>query len=92
MLDDLRKAIGDRPVYFHLDCDVLEPGIVPTDYQVPGGLSLDDLRGVCETLAENTIVGMEFAEFEGSWAEGGEPFIPTDLVAALAPLIEAARR
>jgi arginase len=53
---------GDRPVYFHLDCDVLEPGLVPTDYRVPNGLSLDELSGVARRLAENAVVGVEVAE------------------------------
>ncbi|BBY27714.1 hypothetical protein GCM10023114_45330 [Mycolicibacterium sediminis] len=58
--------VGDRPVYFHLDCDVLEPGTVPTDYRVPGGLTLDDLADVARRLSRNEIVGIEVAEFE-SW-------------------------
>ena len=55
-------AAVDRPVYFHLDCDVLEPGLVPTDYRVPNGLSLDELSGVARRLAENAVVGVEVAE------------------------------
>jgi hypothetical protein len=50
--DALAEAVDGRPVYVHLDCDVLEPGIVPTEYRVPGGLSLDDLRGACAALAQ----------------------------------------
>ena len=46
----LAAAVGMRDVYVHLDCDVLEPGIVPIEYQVSGGLSLDDLRA-CATIA-----------------------------------------
>jgi arginase len=71
MVDDLDSAIDDRPVYFHLDCDVLEPGVVPTDYRVPNGISLDELGSVARRLAENRIVGVEVAEFEGSWGGNG---------------------
>lgn len=88
MLADLDAAVGDRPVYFHLDCDVLEPGLAPTDYRVPNGLSLDELRGVANRLAQNTIVGVEVAEFEGTWAETGEPGDPQPLLDALSPLVE----
>jgi len=28
----LAELVTGQRVYFHLDCDVLEPGIVPTDY------------------------------------------------------------
>jgi arginase len=87
MVDDLDSAIDDRPVYFHLDCDVLEPGVVPTDYRVPNGMSLDELGGVARRLAENRIVGVEIAEFEGSWAETGQSADPGPLLDALAPLV-----
>jgi arginase len=90
LIADLRRAVGDRPVYFHLDCDVLEPGIVPTDYHVPGGLTLDDLRTVAELLAANEVVGIEIGEFETSFEPDGEAFSPAALLDALAPLIDAA--
>ncbi|HTI77735.1 MAG TPA: arginase family protein [Mycobacterium sp.] len=87
LLDDLDAAVGDRPVYFHLDCDVLEPGLVPTDYRVPNGLSFDELRGVANRLADNTIVGVEVAEFEEAWADTGDPGNPQSLLDALSPLV-----
>jgi arginase len=87
MADDLDVAIGDRPVYFHLDCDVLEPGIVPTDYRVLDGMSLDELGSVARRLAANRIVGVEVAEFEGSWSETGRPGDPGPLLDALSPLV-----
>lgn len=84
---ELRAAIAGRPVYVHLDCDVLEPGIVPTDYKHEGGLSLDDLYTCCAVIAEHELVGIEIAEFENSWEVGGEPVSPSALLDALAPLI-----
>ncbi len=88
MLDDLDAAVGDRPVYFHLDCDVLEPGLVPTDYRVADGLSFDELRSVADRLAQNVVVGVEVAEFEGAWAETGDPADPRPLLDALSQLVE----
>jgi arginase family enzyme len=70
MLDDLDAAVGDRPLYSHLDCDVLEPGLVPTNYRVLNGLSLDELGGVARRLAENTVVAVEVAELPSSRATG----------------------
>lgn len=85
--DALAQAVHGRPVYVHLDCDVLEPGIVPTEYRVPGGLSLEDLRGACAALAQMDVVGLEIAEFQGIWAPG-EPLVsPANLVRALEPLL-----
>lgn len=82
----LQAAIGGRPVYMHLDCDVLEPGFVPTEYQVPGGLTLSDLQACCEVIASAGVVGLEIAEFQNTWQEGGATADPTELIQALAPL------
>lgn len=86
LLDELDRYIGDSPVYFHLDCDVLEPGTVPTDYRVPGGLGLDDLAAAARRLGRNEIVGIEVAEFEAV----ADPFDRSDfagpLVDALSPI------
>jgi arginase len=84
----LRVAIGARPVYVHLDCDVLNPGIVPTDYRHGGGLSLVDLRAACAVIAECEVVGVEIAEFQNAWEEGAEPVSPAYLLDALKPLID----
>lgn len=88
----LADAVADRPVYMHLDCDVLNPGIVPTDYRHEHGLSLEDLRMACAVLARNRVVGLEIAEFQNVWSEGGEPVSPQPLIAALAPLLEGLGR
>jgi len=81
----LREAVGDRPVYFHLDCDVFEPGVVPTDYTGPGGLSLADLHDVAEVLAAHDVVGVELGEFDGVWEPGSELASATALLDALGP-------
>ncbi|MGE6783573.1 arginase family protein [Ensifer adhaerens] len=87
----LAEAVAGRPVYIHLDCDVLNPGIVPTDYQHEDGLSLDDLRAACAVLARSEVVGLEIAEFQNVWEEGGDPVSPEPLVDALEPLLEKLR-
>jgi arginase family enzyme len=87
LAEGLRRAINGRAVYVHLDCDVLEPGIVPTEYGVPGGLSLDDLYHACQVIAENGIIGLEIAEFQISQIENGTPATPDALLDALGPLI-----
>ena len=38
---DWQKSSNARSVYFHLDCEVLEPNIVVTDYQVAVGFPLE---------------------------------------------------
>lgn len=86
-LDRLRQAINGRPVYMHLDCDVLEPGIVPTDYVHADGMKLCDLEAASQVLAETEVVGLEIAEFQHSWNEGGQPVSPVPLLKALQPVI-----
>lgn len=83
----LRQAIAGCPVYVHLDCDVLEPGIVPTDYVVPNGLTLNDLGNLCQVLAESEVIGLEIAEFQHAWVVDGPPVSPEPLLQALQPLI-----
>ncbi len=83
----LRAAIAGRPVYVHLDCDVLDPGIAPTDYVHEGGLSLSDLRLCSEVIAEHEFLGIEIAEFQNAWTEGGAPVSPAPLLDALGPLL-----
>lgn len=85
--EKLRSAVAGRAVYVHLDCDVLEPGIVPTDYVSPKGLTLEDLRSACEVLAECEIVGLEIAEFQNSWVVDGPPVSPEPLIQSLKPLL-----
>jgi arginase len=83
----LSAAVGARDVYVHLDCDVLEPGIVPLEYQVHGGLSLDDLRACATVLAQRKVIGIEIAEFEAEWLDG-RPATPDRLADAIAPLLD----
>lgn len=86
-LAQLRTALGGRPAYVHLDCDVLEPGIVPTDYRVSGGFSLAEMHALCEVLAEVEVIGLEIAEFENAWPGNGAPASPDALLDALEPLV-----
>jgi arginase family enzyme len=85
---DLRSALAGGPAYVHLDCDVLEPGIVPTDYRCDNGLSLDDLRHACAVIAEHELVGIEIAEFQHAWTAGGPPVSPAALLDAIQPALD----
>jgi arginase len=61
--------------------------LVPTDYRVPNGLTFDELAGVATRLAGNRVVGIEVAEFEGTWADSGATGNPQPLLDALSPLV-----
>jgi arginase len=89
--DDLRRVVAGRPVYVHIDCDVLDAGTVPTDYLVPGGMTLEDLRATAEGLAESEVVGIEIGELESTADPHTPPTYVTQLLDALEPLLHAAR-
>lgn len=82
----LRKAIGSRSVYVHLDCDVLDAGLVATEYQSPNGISFADLREAFEVLAEHDLLGLEIAEFEDCWPDGAAN-LPDQLLSAVQPAL-----
>jgi arginase len=86
LVERLSAAVGQRDVYVHLDCDVLEPGLVPIEYQVPGGLSFEELRACAAELSKRRILGVEIAEFESEWLDG-RPGSPERLVDALTPFM-----
>jgi arginase len=87
----LDQHVGDRPVYFHLDCDVLEPGTVPTDYRVANGLTLEDLAAVARRLSQNQIVGIEIAEFEAAADPADDTDYAQPLLEALSPMLAPLR-
>jgi agmatinase len=66
-IDRLRPAgvPGEGPVYVHLDCDGLDPGVMPVQFPVPGGLSLGEVRDTLAGLAaEGRLVGIEVTALE----------------------------
>ncbi|WP_457809222.1 arginase family protein [Kushneria sp. EE4] len=85
-VEALRRAINGRPVYIHLDCDVLQPGVVPSDHQIDGGLAPETLAELMAALAGEDVVGMEIAELESHWPEQSESADLTVLVEILMPL------
>lgn len=88
----LTTAVSGRPVYLHLDCDVLDPGLVPTDYHIPGGLTLADLRDVAMMLASGGLVGFELGEFETGPDPASTRRAAAALLDALQPMTAAALR
>lgn len=78
----LTAAIAERPVNLHLDCDVLQPGLVRTDYTAPRGLTLEDLHACADAGSFSEVLGLEIAEFEG---EGSATI--DDLIDALEPVL-----
>jgi arginase family enzyme len=85
----LAGAVAGRPVYVHIDCDVLAPGAVPTDYQVPGGLTLNGLAEAMAALGRNEVVGLEVGELEAGETPDQTEAAVRRLVSAVLPLLAA---
>ena len=85
-LRDVLSKVPASPVYAHLDCDVLEPDQVPTEYRVPGGLMLGELHACMDVLTECNLVGFETAEFEATWP-GGSQADHSMLIEAISPVL-----
>ncbi len=59
-------AIGDAPVWVHVDWDALEPNHVPAAYAIADGLQPQAVKAIFEALPKERIAGIELAEFEAS--------------------------
>ncbi|WP_202912215.1 arginase family protein [Nesterenkonia muleiensis] len=87
----LAKSIRGRSVYVHIDCDVLGPKTVPTDYEVPGGLSLAELKDLSSVIAEHHVVGVEVGEFESGSTPLNTERAAQRLLNTLDPLLRSAQ-
>ncbi|MFE0650038.1 arginase family protein [Streptomyces sp. NPDC059534] len=61
--ENVLAAVGDSPVWVHIDWDVLEPGHVPADYTVPDGLLPEQIRAILAAVPPARLRGVELAEF-----------------------------
>ena len=62
---EVADLLRDEEVYIHLDLDVLDPDILPSQFAVPHGLSDTGLRTLLgELQRSSTIVGLEITAFE----------------------------
>jgi len=77
----LSGAIAEREIFVHLDCDVLDPSIMPARFPADGGLSDGGLRTLLGEVAEAaTIVGCEITAF-------GAPELAEQLAVMIEPLL-----
>lgn len=67
--ENILRAINNTPVWIHIDWDVLEPGYLPADYIVPGGMLPKQIKAIIEAIPLENILGIELAEFNASTDE-----------------------
>ncbi len=62
---EVADALSAEQVYVHLDCDVLDPGVLPAQFAAPHGLSDTGLRTLLgEVAGECDVVGAEITAFD----------------------------
>ncbi len=71
-LEDTVKTLGNVPVYFSLDLDVLDPSVFPgTGTPEPGGVTFDELRRACMLLRGLNVVGFDVNELSPHYDPSG---------------------
>lgn len=76
----LADLLDGRKVYVHLDCDVIDPDVVPSSYPTPGGMDLDQLHRLLDLVAGAAdVVGAEIT--------AANPDFSAELAEVLAPLL-----
>lgn len=86
--ETILSAINGAPVWIHVDWDVLEPGFVPADYEVPGGMLPAQLRQIFAAIPSAQFLGIEVAEFHLPGDDGKSQAALSIILDTLAPLLE----
>jgi len=71
-LDEIIDKIKDRPVYFSLDLDVLDPSVFPgTGTPEAGGVGFNELLRAIYKVSELNIAGMDINELSPVYDQSG---------------------
>jgi arginase/N-omega-hydroxy-L-arginine amidinohydrolase len=65
----ITELVAGRPVWIHVDWDVLEPGYIPAAYRVGAGLLPHQIAAIFAALPVDAVRGVELAEFEAGDAD-----------------------
>jgi arginase family enzyme len=78
----LQNALDGAPTYVHLDCDVLDPDVMPAEFPAPGGLTEEKLYDLLDAVADSCeVVGLEVTALH----EPGRAARVADLIEPLLP-------
>jgi agmatinase len=71
-LEDTVHKLKDKPVYFSLDLDVLDPSVFPgTGTPEAGGVSFHDVMAAISLLSQLNIVGFDMVELSPTYDPSG---------------------
>jgi arginase len=89
-MDQLPTALGDEPVFVHLDLDVLEAGELPVKFPTKDGLEIAELRQLLARVAEHReVVGFEIANFQAPLDEFERMLGATAVKRVVEPLLDS---
>jgi arginase len=87
------EALGNDPVFVHVDLDALDPPVMPARFPASGGFDPDDLRELLATVAGGRdVVGFEVTGFEAPVDELKRMLYAETAVRVLEPLIDGLKR
>jgi arginase len=85
---EVAGALRGEQVYIHLDLDVLDPDVLPSQFAVPHGLSDTGLRTLLGELRRtSTVVGLEVTAFEAPQDDAERARRVALIAAILGPLL-----
>ncbi|TYB46350.1 agmatinase [Actinomadura chibensis] len=91
VIEEMRRRVGDRPVYVSIDIDVLDPAFAPgTGTPEAGGMTSRELLAVLRALADLDLVGADVVEVAPAYDHAEVTGIAAahavyELVSAMAP-------
>jgi arginase family enzyme len=87
----LQNALDRRPVYVHLDLDVLDPAVFPAQFPEDGGFTEEKLLDLLDAVADSCeVVGLEITAFAAPDDVAERDRLTGVVTRAVAPLLRAA--
>jgi arginase len=84
------ELLAGEPVFVHLDLDVLDPSVLPSQFPVDGGLSDTGLRTLlAEVTARSRVIGLEITAFEAPEDPDERAGRAAQVASIVAPLLPA---
>jgi arginase family enzyme len=88
---NLADVLDGEPVYVHLDLDVLDPTILPSQFPADGGLSDGGLRTLLgEVAGVSQLLGVEVTAFEAPEDEAERTTLAETIATIVQPLMRSA--
>jgi arginase len=87
----LADMLDGEEVYVHLDLDVLDPSVLPSQFPADGGLSDGGLRTLlAEVAGVARLCGLEITAFEAPESESERTALAETIAAIVQPLLRSA--